>query len=53
LRSNCKFACAPVFGTGQGRTEIPLLIKPADSVLPVFDTLALHARAAVDFALAA
>ncbi len=34
-----------------GCTEIPLLIKPADSPLPVFDTTALHAAAAVDFAL--
>jgi aspartate racemase len=36
-----------------GCTEIPLLIKAADSPLPVFDTTALHAAAAVDFALAA
>jgi len=35
-----------------GCTEIPLLVKPADSPLPLFDTTALHARAAVDFALA-
>jgi len=34
-----------------GCTEIPLLIKAADSPLPVFDTTALHAAAAVDFAL--
>jgi aspartate racemase len=34
-----------------GCTEIPLLIKAADSPLPVFDTTALHAVAAVDFAL--
>ena len=34
-----------------GCTEIGLLIKSADSVLPVLDTTALHASAAVDFAL--
>jgi aspartate racemase len=34
-----------------GCTEIPLLIKTADSPIPVFDTTALHAAAAVDFAL--
>jgi aspartate racemase len=35
-----------------GCTEIPLLIRPGDTDLPLFDTLAIHARAAVDFALA-
>ena len=34
-----------------GCTEIPLLIKDKDSPVPVFDTTALHASAAVDFAL--
>jgi aspartate racemase len=34
-----------------GCTEIPLLIKAADGPIPVFDTTALHAAAAVDFAL--
>ncbi len=34
-----------------GCTEIPLLIKAQDSPVPVFDTTALHAAAAVDFAL--
>jgi len=34
-----------------GCTEIPLLIKQADSPVPVFDTTLLHATAAVDFAL--
>lgn len=34
-----------------GCTEIPLLIKQKDVSVPVFDTTALHARAAVDFAL--
>lgn len=32
-----------------GCTEITLLISPADSPLPVFDTTALHAAAGVDF----
>jgi len=34
-----------------GCTEIPLLVKPADSPIPTFDTTALHAAAAVEFAL--
>src|SRR4051812_5401518 len=34
-----------------GCTEIPLLIKQSDTKVPVFDTTALHAAAAVDFAL--
>jgi len=34
-----------------GCTEIPMLIKAGDSPVPVFDTTALHAAAAVDFAL--
>jgi aspartate racemase len=36
-----------------GCTEITLLIKPEDSVLPVFDTTALHAQAAVEWAIKA
>ncbi len=35
-----------------GCTEIPLLIKPQDSTVPVFDTTLIHATAAVNFALA-
>ena len=35
-----------------GCTEIPLLIRQSDSSIPVFDTTALHALAAVNFALA-
>jgi aspartate racemase len=35
-----------------GCTEISLLVKPADAVLPLFDSTALHAVQAVDFALA-
>ena len=34
-----------------GCTEIPLLIKQADSPVPVFDTTAIHADAAIAFAL--
>jgi aspartate racemase len=34
-----------------GCTEIPLLIKQEDSMVPVFDTAFLHAKAAVDFVL--
>ncbi|SDG99666.1 aspartate/glutamate racemase family protein [Paraburkholderia phenazinium] len=36
-----------------GCTEITLLIKPEHAVLPVFDTAALHAQAAVDWAIEA
>lgn len=34
-----------------GCTEIGLLIKQADSPIPVFDTIAIHAAAAVEFLL--
>jgi len=34
-----------------GCTEIPFLVKPGDTALPLFDTTALHAKAAVDLAL--
>ncbi|UCC80574.1 MAG: aspartate/glutamate racemase family protein [Candidatus Zixiibacteriota bacterium] len=34
-----------------GCTEIPLIIKEDDLDLPLFNTTAIHARAAVDFAL--
>jgi aspartate racemase len=34
-----------------GCTEIPLLLKPEDCPVPVFDTTVIHARAAADFAL--
>jgi len=34
-----------------GCTEIPLLIKQEDVSLPIFNTLEIHAKAAVDFAL--
>ena len=35
-----------------GCTEIPLLIKQTDFDLPLFDTLQIHSKAIVDFALA-
>jgi aspartate racemase len=35
-----------------GCTELPLLVKPEDSAVPLFDTTTLHAMAAVDLALA-
>jgi aspartate racemase len=38
-------------GAVLGCTEIPLLIKQSDTTIPVFDTTALHAAAAVAFAL--
>jgi len=34
-----------------GCTEIPLLLRPEDSAIPQFDTTALHAAAAVEWAL--
>lgn len=34
-----------------GCTEIPILIKPADTSAPLFDTTHIHAEAAVNFAL--
>lgn len=38
-------------GVVLGCTEIPLLVKPGDVDLPLFDTLAIHVEAAVDLAL--
>jgi len=38
-------------GIIMGCTEIPLLIQPDDFNLPLFNTTAIHARAAVNFAL--
>ncbi len=35
-----------------GCTEIGLLIKQEDSPVPLFDTTEIHARAAVEYALA-
>jgi aspartate racemase len=34
-----------------GCTEIPLLIKPEDCTIPIFDTTLIHAKAAARFAL--
>ena len=34
-----------------GCTEIMLLVKPEDSAVPLFDTTAIHAEAAVDRAI--
>jgi aspartate racemase len=34
-----------------GCTEIPLIVRPEDYEIPLYDTTALHAQAAVDFAL--
>lgn len=34
-----------------GCTEIPMLLKAGDCAVPLFDTTAIHAQAAVDFAL--
>ncbi|GAA2786618.1 hypothetical protein ACFQ0M_46785 [Kitasatospora aburaviensis] len=36
-----------------GCTEIPLLIGPADTAVPLFDTTRLHVEHAVELALAA
>jgi aspartate racemase len=41
-----------VEGVILGCTEIPLLVKPGDASVPLYDTTALHAKAAVDAALA-
>lgn len=35
-----------------GCTEIMLLVQPEDSLVPIFDTTALHAKAAIEMALA-
>jgi aspartate racemase len=35
-----------------GCTEIPLLIRPEDTLVPLFDTAVLHAEAALERALA-
>lgn len=46
-----KYIGSGIEGVILGCTEIPLLIRQADSRLPIFDTTQLHAVAAVDFAL--
>jgi len=47
-----KLAAQGAEGVIFGCTEIPLLIQPEESVLPVFNTTLIHATAAVQFALA-
>jgi aspartate racemase len=42
---------AGVQGVIFGCTEIPLLIKPGDCPMPVFDTTAIHCKAGADFML--
>jgi aspartate racemase len=39
-------------GVVLGCTEFPILLKPTDAAVPLFDTTTLHAMAAVDRALA-
>jgi aspartate racemase len=34
-----------------GCTEIPMLVQPGDSPIPLFDTTAIHARGAAEWAL--
>ena len=46
-----RFQTAGAQGVVLGCTELPLLIREQDSVLPLFDTLRLHAQRAVDLAL--
>ena len=46
-----KFKSQGVQGVILGCTEIPLLIKPEDSSIEIFDTTMIHAKAAVEFAL--
>lgn len=38
-------------GVVLGCTEIPLLVKPENTKVPLFDTLQIHAEALVDFAI--
>ncbi len=42
---------ADVQGVILGCTELPLIIKPVDTKVPLFNTTEIHAMAAVDFAL--
>ena len=55
-RARCRSIIAGLVAQGAqgiilGCTELPLLIKPEDSTVPLFDTTTLHALAAVDWAL--
>jgi aspartate racemase len=45
-----KLSCLGVEGVILGCTEIPLLVKQEDCLIPVFDTAAIHSKAAVEFA---
>src|SRR6185437_9382243 len=47
-----KLAAAGAQGVILGCTELPMLVSPEDSTVPLFDTTTLHAMAAVDLALA-
>ncbi len=47
-----RLTAAGAEGIVLGCTELPLLVRPADTRALLFDTTALHARAAVDYALA-
>jgi aspartate racemase len=56
-RAKCRAAIADLVARGAeavvlGCTELPLLVQEEDSAVPLFDTTALHAAAAVDMALA-
>ena len=51
LRIIDEFTRRGAAGVVLGCTEIPLLLKPADCNLPLFDTTQLHSIAAGDFAL--
>ncbi len=46
-----RLVAAGAAGIVLGCTEIPLLVKPGDVAVRLFDTTAIHARAAVDLAL--
>ena len=47
-----RLACRGAEGVILGCTELPLLVKAEDSVIPLFDTAELHALAAVEMAFA-
>jgi aspartate racemase len=40
-----------VDGVILGCTELPLLLRASDTTTPLLDTLTLHVKAAVDYAL--
>ena len=55
-RKSCREIIARLAARGAegvvlGCTELPMLVKPEDSAVPLFDTTELHALAAVDLAL--